>query len=232
MRGLICQSSSIRDVSSSIATPRLSRRRSATRRRRSLLLRQCRCHLRRSRFRHSRRVQRRGRRARCQGSLRLMAGFRRLPLSPGSVDGRRTGLPGSNPVARVALRCAQRCGQGRRALTCHCLSVQPRPPLDGFKRHGFSEEDMVDYTPETEAQKAAAEAATTAQMAALFAPLSADPTRGGRRWRGCPRRRPRSAAPRKWSYGRIVGLVTSSAPAVIPGPRRRQLRRRSSSTTV
>ena len=31
---------------------------------------------------------------------------------------------------------------------------------------------MVEYTPEIEAQKAAAEAATTAQMAALFALLS------------------------------------------------------------
>ena len=31
---------------------------------------------------------------------------------------------------------------------------------------------MVEYTPEVEAQKAAAEAATNAQMAALFAPLS------------------------------------------------------------
>ncbi|MGA9673891.1 MAG: hypothetical protein WBR28_01085 [Mycobacterium sp.] len=31
---------------------------------------------------------------------------------------------------------------------------------------------LVEYTPEIEAQKAAAEAATTAQMAALFAPLS------------------------------------------------------------
>jgi hypothetical protein len=44
--------------------------------------------------------------------------------------------------------------------------------LDNFKLHGFSEEDIVEYTPEIEAQKAAAEAATTAQMAALFAPLS------------------------------------------------------------
>lgn len=44
--------------------------------------------------------------------------------------------------------------------------------LDNFKMHGFSEEDLVEYTPEIEAQKAAAEAATTAQMAALFAPLS------------------------------------------------------------
>ncbi|MGA8252597.1 MAG: hypothetical protein WB989_18760 [Mycobacterium sp.] len=44
--------------------------------------------------------------------------------------------------------------------------------LDNFKRHGFAEEDLVEYTPEIEAQKAAAEAATTAQMAALFAPLS------------------------------------------------------------
>jgi hypothetical protein len=44
--------------------------------------------------------------------------------------------------------------------------------LDNFNRHGFTEEDMVEYTPEIEARKAAAEAATTAQMAALFAPLS------------------------------------------------------------
>jgi hypothetical protein len=44
--------------------------------------------------------------------------------------------------------------------------------LDSFKRHGFAEEDMVECTPEIEAQKAVAEAATTAQMAALFAPLS------------------------------------------------------------
>ena len=48
-----------------------------------------------------------------------------------------------------------------------------REPLrDNFKRHGFAEEDMVEYTSEIEAQKAAAEAATTTQMAALFAPLS------------------------------------------------------------
>ncbi|MFZ3319130.1 helix-turn-helix domain-containing protein, partial [Mycobacterium sp.] len=44
--------------------------------------------------------------------------------------------------------------------------------LVNFKMHGFSEEDMVEYTPEIEAQRAAAEAATTAQMAALFGPLS------------------------------------------------------------
>ena len=44
--------------------------------------------------------------------------------------------------------------------------------LDNFKRHGFAQEDMVEYTPEIEAQKAAAEAATSAHMAALFAPLS------------------------------------------------------------
>ena len=43
--------------------------------------------------------------------------------------------------------------------------------LDNFKMHGIAEEDMVEYTPEIEAQKAAAEAATTAQMAALFSPL-------------------------------------------------------------
>jgi hypothetical protein len=44
--------------------------------------------------------------------------------------------------------------------------------LGGFKRHGFSEEDMVEHTPEIEAQQAAAEAATSARMAALFAALS------------------------------------------------------------
>jgi hypothetical protein len=47
-----------------------------------------------------------------------------------------------------------------------------RRDLANFKMHGFSEEDLVEYTPEIEAQKAAAEAATTAQIAALFAPLS------------------------------------------------------------
>ena len=44
--------------------------------------------------------------------------------------------------------------------------------LDNFTLHGFSEDDMVEHSPEIEAQKAGAEAATTAQMAALFTPLS------------------------------------------------------------
>ena len=44
--------------------------------------------------------------------------------------------------------------------------------LDNFKLHGFSDDDIVEHTPEIEAQKADAEAATAAQMAALFAPLS------------------------------------------------------------
>ena len=44
--------------------------------------------------------------------------------------------------------------------------------LGYFQMHGFSEEDMVEHTPGIDAQKAAAEAATTEQMAALFAPLS------------------------------------------------------------
>ena len=44
--------------------------------------------------------------------------------------------------------------------------------LGYFQMHGFSEEDMVEHTPEIDEQKAAAEAATTAQMAALFASLS------------------------------------------------------------
>ena len=44
--------------------------------------------------------------------------------------------------------------------------------LGYFQMHGFSEEDMVEHTPKIDEQKAAAEAATTAQMAALFASLS------------------------------------------------------------
>jgi hypothetical protein len=44
--------------------------------------------------------------------------------------------------------------------------------LDNFKRHGYAEEDMVEYTPAIEAQKVAAETATTARMATLFAVLS------------------------------------------------------------
>jgi len=44
--------------------------------------------------------------------------------------------------------------------------------LGYFQMHGFSDEDMVEHTPQIDAQKAAAEAATTAKMAALFAPLS------------------------------------------------------------
>ena len=44
--------------------------------------------------------------------------------------------------------------------------------LGYFQMHGFSEEDMFEHTPKIDEQKAAAEAATTAQMAALFASLS------------------------------------------------------------
>lgn len=44
--------------------------------------------------------------------------------------------------------------------------------LDNFKMRSFSDDDIVEHTPKIEAQKAAAKAATTAQMAALFAPLS------------------------------------------------------------
>ena len=44
--------------------------------------------------------------------------------------------------------------------------------LGYFQMHGFSDDDMVEHTPEIDAQKAEAEAATTAKMAALFAPLS------------------------------------------------------------
>ena len=44
--------------------------------------------------------------------------------------------------------------------------------LGYFQMHGFSDEDMVEHTPEIDAQKAAAEEATTAQMASLFSSLS------------------------------------------------------------
>ncbi|MGV1087652.1 MAG: helix-turn-helix domain-containing protein [Mycobacterium sp.] len=44
--------------------------------------------------------------------------------------------------------------------------------LDNFRLHGFSDDDIVELGPEIEAQKAGAEAATAAQMSALFAPLS------------------------------------------------------------
>ena len=44
--------------------------------------------------------------------------------------------------------------------------------LDNFRLHGFSDDDIVELNAEIKAQKADAEAATTAQMAALLAPLS------------------------------------------------------------
>ncbi len=54
--------------------------------------------------------------------------------------------------------------------------MRPKPirynTLQRFRPINPVMEDLVEYTPEIEAQKAAAEAATTAQMAALFAPLS------------------------------------------------------------
>ena len=47
-----------------------------------------------------------------------------------------------------------------------------RPGMDYFRMHGFSEEDLVEPTAELTAKKAAAEEATNARMAELFAPLS------------------------------------------------------------
>lgn len=44
--------------------------------------------------------------------------------------------------------------------------------FDSFRLHGYTDEDMVELTPAIEAQKAAAEAATTAKMAELFSQLS------------------------------------------------------------
>ncbi|MEI7544977.1 MAG: hypothetical protein WCJ53_09160 [Mycobacteriaceae bacterium] len=44
--------------------------------------------------------------------------------------------------------------------------------LGHFTLHGFTEEDMVEHTPEIKSQKAEAEALTTARMATLFGALS------------------------------------------------------------
>ena len=44
--------------------------------------------------------------------------------------------------------------------------------LDNFALHGFSDDDIVELSPEIEALKAGAEAATGAQMATLLTPLS------------------------------------------------------------
>ena len=73
------------------------------------------------------RVHRRGGCPGRHGSLGLLATVRRLPLSPSSDDGPRSGLPGSHPVARAARRGAHRRGEGLRALARHRLPVQPGP---------------------------------------------------------------------------------------------------------
>jgi hypothetical protein len=95
-------------------------------------------------------------------------------------DGYRS-APAASTVAARAYRAAillreLRFGVHTDAVKAAGLSpataCQLNRDLDNFKRHGFTEEDMVEYTPEIEAQKAAAEAATATQMAALFAPLS------------------------------------------------------------
>ncbi len=95
-------------------------------------------------------------------------------------DGYRS-APAASTVAARAYRVAillreLRFGVHTDAVKAAGLSpataCQLNRDLENFKRHGFAEEDMVEYTPEIEAQKAAAEAATAAQMATLFAPLS------------------------------------------------------------
>jgi hypothetical protein len=95
-------------------------------------------------------------------------------------DGYRSAPPAPTAAAR-AYRAAillreLRFGVHTEAVQAAGLSPATACQLnrdpDNFTRHGFTEEDMVEYTPELEDQKAAAEAATTAQMAALFAPLS------------------------------------------------------------
>ena len=103
------------------------------------------------------------------GSWPLFDGYRSAPAAP---------TPAARADRAAILLRELRVGVHTEAVKAAGLSpaiacqFKKNRDLDNFKRHGFAEEDMVEYTPEIEAQKAAAEAATTAQMAALFAPLS------------------------------------------------------------
>lgn len=95
-------------------------------------------------------------------------------------DGYRSASAATTDAAR-AYRAAillreLRGGVHTDAVKACGLSAATACQFDGdlgyFQMHGFSEEDMVEHTPEIDAQKAEAEAATNAKMAALFAPLS------------------------------------------------------------
>ncbi len=95
-------------------------------------------------------------------------------------DGYRSAPPASTAAARAyraaillrELRFGVHTDAVKAAGLSPATACQFNRDLENFKRHGFSDEDIVEYTPEIEAQKAAAEDVTTAQMAALFAPLS------------------------------------------------------------
>lgn len=101
------------------------------------------------------------------GSWPLFDGYRAAPAA--TTDAAR--------AYRAAILLRElRGGVHTDAVKACGLSAATACQFDGdlgyFQMHGFSEEDMVEHTPEIDAQKAAAEAATSEQMAALFAPLS------------------------------------------------------------
>lgn len=101
------------------------------------------------------------------GSWPLFDGYRAAPAA--TTDAAR--------AYRAAILLRElRGGVHTDAVKSCGLSAATACQFDGdlgyFQMHGFSDEDMVEHTPEIDAQKAAAEAATTEQMAALFAPLS------------------------------------------------------------
>ena len=101
------------------------------------------------------------------GSWPLFDGYRSAPAAPTAA---------ARAYRAAILLRELRFGVHSDAVKAAGLSPATASQLNrdpkNFKLHGFSEEDMVEYTSEIEAQRGAAEAATTGQMAALFAPLS------------------------------------------------------------
>ena len=105
-----------------------------------------------------------------------------VPRAPGRCSMAIRSAPAAQTAAARAYRAAILLRELRGGVHTDAVKAAGLSPVtacqfnrDGdlanFKMHGFSEEDLVEYTPAIEEQKAAAEAATTAQMAALFAPL-------------------------------------------------------------
>ena len=96
-------------------------------------------------------------------------------------DGYRTAPASATPAAKayraVILLRELRGGVHTDAVKAEGLDAPAacqldRPGMDFFRMHGFSEEDLVEPTAELTAKKAAAEEATNARMAELFATLS------------------------------------------------------------